>query len=136
MPRRSVIFLAVLLAALLPFLVLVARPFLTSFLLASMICIVVNPMKEWLVVRTQRPVLATALTTFSTVFVVGSVLMLVGFTITRELTTVYEGLDQRSLQEGGWPALVTETADRAFDALATRLPIATAKRCGTNSSIR
>ena len=125
MPQRgSIIFLAVVLTALLPFLLQVAWPFLTSFVLASILCIVVNPLKEWLRLRTRRPVLATVLTTFGTVFVVGSVLALVGFTITQELTTVYEGLSsQHSPQEGGWPALVTHTADRVVDALATRLPV-------------
>lgn len=123
MPQRSVLFLAVVLTALLPFLILVAWPFLTSFILAAIICIVVNPLKEWLTVRTQRPVLATVLTTFSTLFVVGGVLTLVGFTITQELTTVYEELNSQSLQEGGWPALATHTADRVFDAVATLLPV-------------
>jgi predicted PurR-regulated permease PerM len=124
MPQRgSLIFLAVVLTALLPFLLQVAWPFLTSFILASILCIVVSPLREWLSLRTQRPVLATVLTTFATVFVVGIVLALVGFTITQELTAVYEELSQRSLQEGGWPALVTHTTDRVVDALATRLPV-------------
>lgn len=124
MPQRgSLIFLAVVLTVLLPFLLLVAWPFLTAFILAAILCIVVNPLKEWLSLRTQRPVLATVLTTFATVFVVGIVLAIAGFTITQELTAVYEALSQRSLQEGGWPALVTQTADRVVDALATRLPV-------------
>lgn len=123
MSQRSVLFLAVVLTALLPFLILVAWPFLTSFILAAIICIVVNPLKEWLTVRTQRPVLATVLTTFSTLFVVGGVLTLVGFTVTQELTTVYEELNSQTLQEGGWPALATHTANRAFGAVATLLPI-------------
>jgi predicted PurR-regulated permease PerM len=32
-------------------------------------------------------------------------------------------VDKRSLEEGGWPALVTATVDRGVDALATRLPV-------------
>jgi predicted PurR-regulated permease PerM len=39
------------------------------------------------------------------------------------IDATYEGLSRRSLEEGGWPALVTHTADRVVDALATRLPL-------------
>jgi predicted PurR-regulated permease PerM len=124
MPQRgSLIFLAVVLTALLPFLLQVAWPFLTSFILASVLAIVMNPVKEWLSVRTHRPGLATFLTTFATVFVVGIVFAFAGFTITRELTAAYDALSRRSLQEGGWPALVTHTSDLVVDALATRLPV-------------
>ncbi len=124
MPQRgSLIFLAVVLIALLPFLLQVAWPFLTSFILASILAIVMNPVKEWLSLRIHRPGLATFLTTFATVFVVGIVFAFAGFTITRELTAAYDALSRRSLEEGGWPTLVTHTADRVVDALATRLPV-------------
>jgi predicted PurR-regulated permease PerM len=82
-----------------------------------------NPVKEWLSRRIHRPGLATLLTTFTTVLVVGIVLAFASFTITRELTAAYDALSRRSLEEGGWPTLVTHTADRIVDALATRLPI-------------
>jgi len=124
MPQRgSLIFLAVVLAALVPFLLQVAWPFLTSFILASVLSIMVFPVKEWLSRRLQRPGLATVLTTFGTVFVAGVVIAFASFTITRELTAAYEALSRRSLEEGGWPTLVTHTVDRAVDALATRLPV-------------
>jgi predicted PurR-regulated permease PerM len=124
MPSRGpLIFLAVFLAVLLPFLALVAWPFLTSFILASILAIVMYPVKLWLTHRTQRPGLATFLTTFGTVLVTGTVLTFAGLAITRELTAVYDELNRRSLQEGGWPMLVAHTADRAVDALAKRVPI-------------
>lgn len=121
--RGSIIFLAVVLTALLPFLFQVAWPFLTAFIVASILSIVVSPVKEWLVLRIHRPVLAALLTTFATVFVIGIILAAAGFTITQELTAAYESLSRRSLDAGGWPALVTHTADRIVDALATRLPM-------------
>src|SRR5664279_5278217 len=121
--RKPLLFLAALLAALLPFLWQVARPFLTSLILASVLAIVMNPVKEWLSFRIHRPNLATFLTTFATVFVVGMVVAFAGFTITGELTDAYDTLSRRSLQEGGWPALVTHSADRVVDVLATRLPV-------------
>jgi predicted PurR-regulated permease PerM len=121
--RRSLIFLAVALAGLLPFLLQVAWPFITSFILASILAIVMSPAKEWLSRRTHRPALATFLTTFATVLVVGVAVAFAGYTIYMELASAYESLGRRSLEEGGWPALVTHTADRVVDALATRIPV-------------
>lgn len=121
--RSPLIFLAALLIALVPFLLQVAWPFLTSFILASILAIVMYPVKEWLTFRIHRPGLATFLTTFATVLVVGIVVAFASFTITQELTSAYDALSRRSLDEGGWPALVTHSADRIVDALATRLPV-------------
>jgi predicted PurR-regulated permease PerM len=121
--RGPLIFLAIALTALLPLLILTALPFVTSFILASILAVVMNPVQEWLGRRMHRPALATLLTTFATVLVLGIVVSVASFTITRELTAAYEALSQRSLEEGGWPTLVTQTADRIVDALATRLPV-------------
>lgn len=124
MPKRGpLIFLAALLAVLLPFLLQVVWPFLTSFLLASILAIVTYPAKEWLNRRFHRPGPAALLTTFATVVVVGLAFMMAVLTITSELTAAYDALSRRSLEEGGWPTLVIHTADRVVDALATRLPI-------------
>jgi predicted PurR-regulated permease PerM len=121
--RRSLIFLTIVLVALLPFLLQIAWPFLTSFMLASILAIVINPANRWLSYRLHRLGLATFLTTFATVFLLGIILTLAGFAITKELTTTYDALSRRSLEEGGWPALVTHTVDRVIDALGPRLPI-------------
>lgn len=124
MPKRGpLIFLGVLLASLLPGLVQIAWPFLTSFLLASILAIVISPANHWLSRRVHRFGFATFLTTFATVFLLGIVLAFAGFVFTRELTATYNELSRRSLEEGGWPALVAHTADRVVDFLATILPI-------------
>jgi predicted PurR-regulated permease PerM len=121
--RGPLIFLAVLLASLLPSLLRIAWPFLTSFILASVVAIVINPANKWLGCRVHPPGLATFLTTFATVLVLGTILAFAGVALAQELTTTYDGLSRRSLEEGGWPALVTHTTDRVVDALATRLPL-------------
>jgi len=121
--RGSLIFLAVALASLLPSLLQIAWPFLTSFILASILAIVINPANEWLGRRVRRPGLATFLTTFATVLLLGIILGFAGLAITRELTATYGALSRRSLEEGGWPALVTHTTDRVVDAVTTRLPV-------------
>jgi hypothetical protein len=132
-PRGPLVFLTVALIALLPCLILVALPFLTSFILASILAVVMNPVKEWLVLRIHRAGLATFLTTFATVLVVGIVVAFAGFTIARELTAAYDGLSRRSLEEGGWPTLVTHTTDRVVDALATRRLRLTPSQCRTKT---
>jgi predicted PurR-regulated permease PerM len=53
----------------------------------------------------------------------GIVVVAVGFVLTQQLAAAYEALSRRSLEEGGWPALVTNTADRLVAAFATRLPV-------------
>ncbi|MCC6863012.1 MAG: AI-2E family transporter [Bryobacterales bacterium] len=124
MPQRgALLFLAALLALLLPVLVWIAWPFFTAFIVASILAIVIHPVKERLSRRLRRPGLATFLTTFGAVTLLGLLLGAGSFTITREATAAYHALSQRSLEEGGWPALVTTTAGHIVDVLAARLPI-------------
>lgn len=135
MPQRGpLIFLAAGLAALLPVLLQIAWPFLTSFILAAMIAVMMHPVKEWLNIRIHRPGLATFITTFSTASLLGVLLAGAGFTLTQELTAAYNALSRRSLDEGGWPALVTHTTDRLVEAWLPVCP-STKKRSGRNSLI-
>jgi predicted PurR-regulated permease PerM len=121
--RGSLIFLGVLLAALLPPLLQMARPFFTAFLLASILAIVLHPANRWLGRRLRRPGVATLVTTVTTVLVLSLLLGFVGLALTQELAANYETLSQRSLQEGGWPALATHSADRVVDAVAVYVPL-------------
>ncbi len=121
--RGSLMFLGVLLALLLPALFQIVWPFLTAFLLASILAIVLNPLNRRLVKRIQRPGWATLATTLATVVALGLLLGFVGLALTRELATTYETLNQRSLEEGGWPALATHSADRMVDAVAAYIPL-------------
>jgi predicted PurR-regulated permease PerM len=121
--RKPLIFLAVMLAALVPLLLQIVWPFLTSFILAAMIAIVMNPVNASVFRRVRRPSLAAAITTFNTVVILGLLLALAGVTLTKELTAAYESLDKRSLEEGGWPTYVIHTTDRLVDVLATAIPM-------------
>lgn len=121
--RGSLIFLGVLLALLLPAVFQIVWPFLTAFLLASILAIVLHPWNRWLVKRMQRPGLATLATTLATVVALGLMISFVGLALTQELASSYEALSQRSLEEGGWPALATHSADRVVDAVARYVPL-------------
>jgi predicted PurR-regulated permease PerM len=120
--RGALIFLSVVVALLLPFLLQIALPFITPFILASVLAIMLNPVKEWLRLRIHRPAAAAALTTFAAVSILGIFLAVVGITLTGELMNAYNALSQRSLEEGGWPALAARTTDRIVDSVATRIP--------------
>lgn len=121
--RRSLIILGALLVALAPGLFLISKPFFTPGLIAAVLAIVFHPANQWLVQRMKRPGLATACTTTIVVVGLGLLLILAGITLTSELRTSYDALNQRSLDQGGWPALVTRTADQFIDKLAALLPL-------------
>ncbi len=121
--RRSLIILGALLVALVPGLFLISRPFLTPGLVAAVLAIVFYPANQRLVKLMKRPQLATACTTTIVVLGLGLLLILAGITLTNELRTSYEALNQRSLDQGGWPALVTQTADQLIGKLAALLPL-------------
>lgn len=121
--RRSLVFLFILLAAIFPILLQIAWPFLTSLIVASILAIIIHPIKERLSRRIHPPGLATFLTTCGTVLILGFVLAVAGFTLTKEIGAVYDAFSRSSLEEGGWPAFAATTTNRLVTALASRLPI-------------
>jgi predicted PurR-regulated permease PerM len=121
--RRSLIFLLILLAAILPLLLQIVRPFITPFIIAIVITVIMSPAQEWLSRRLHHRGAATILTTLATVAVLGTVITLIGITITNEVTTIYKEFSENTLEEGGWPALVTTTNNRIVNSLSSRLPI-------------
>ena len=121
--RRSLIFLFILLAAILPILFQVVRPFITPFIIAIVIAVIMSPAQEWLSRKLRHRGLATILTTLATVLVLGTFITFIGITITKEATTAYKEFSENSLEEGGWPSLVTTTTDKIVNKLSSRLPI-------------
>ena len=120
---KVLLFLTLMLAVILPFLLRLAWPFFTPFILASILAIFVYPAKERIQRRIHRPGLTALLTTLSTVLVLFLVLAFAGFTLYQQLTEAYGALSKSSLEEGGWPALAAKTTDRVVDVLGKRLPI-------------
>jgi predicted PurR-regulated permease PerM len=84
---------------------------------------VIHPVNNRVIRRIRRRGLATFLTTLATVLLLGIVLVSAGFALTQELGAAYDALSRRSLEEGGWLALVTQTTEWVLDAVASRLPI-------------
>jgi predicted PurR-regulated permease PerM len=121
--RGPLIFLAVLLGILLPFAWRIAQPFVTPLILAGALAMVMAPLHYRIRDRLRRPGLAALLTTLITVLLIVLPVGIVVFALTSELSDAVEWLNQRSVEEGGWPALVGHTADRVLDALARSLPV-------------
>jgi len=121
--RRSLVFLFILLAAILPLLFQIVRPFITPFIIAIIIAVIMSPPQEWLSRKLRHRGAATILTTMATVVVLGTVVTLVGITLTKEVANVYKEFSENTLEEGGWPALVTTTNNKIVDTLSSRLPI-------------
>src|SRR5438132_6437975 len=115
--RGPVIFLAVVLAILAPFAWQIARPFFTPLILAGMLAIVMAPVHDWLRRKLKRPGAAALLATLITVLLVIIPVGLVGFALTSELGDAVARLNEKSIEEGGWQALFSHTADRVLDAL-------------------
>jgi predicted PurR-regulated permease PerM len=124
MPQRGpLIFLAVVLAALLPFLLWLAWPFITSLTLAAILAIVVGPVQDRLNRRVRSRAATAFVVTIGTVFALSLLVAFTTLVLTQELTAAYDALNRRSLEEGGWPALVTHTTDQVVDSLSTHLPV-------------
>jgi len=121
--KRSLIFLFIALAALLPLLLQIARLFLTAFILAAILAIVIHPIKERLRRRIRRPGLATFIPTFAAAAALSALLAFMGITITRELEKLYVEVSLNTLEEGGWPALAATAIDHIVDNLSAHFPI-------------
>src|SRR5262245_22486159 len=121
--RGPLIFLVAVLAILTPFVWLITQPFLTPLMLGGMLAIVMAPLHDRLRHKLKRPGVAALLATFVTVLLVVIPVGLVIFALTSELGQAIERLNEKSIEQGGWQALFSNTADRVLDALATRLPV-------------
>jgi predicted PurR-regulated permease PerM len=121
--RTTLIFLGVVLIVLIPFAWRIAQPFATSFVLACVLAMIVDPLHQRLDARIGKPGPAALLTTFLTLLVVIVPLSLVGFALTRELRSVYLRITQMSKEGGGWQALFLSTSDRVFGSIGKYLPI-------------
>jgi predicted PurR-regulated permease PerM len=120
--RGQQIVLSVLLATLLLLLLRIFWPFASSLLLASIVAVVANPVKQRLS-RRLSPGTASFVTTFAAVIVLAATITFVGVTVFRDLVKIHGTLSQRSTQEGGWSALITNRTDRFLDAVSTRFPL-------------
>jgi predicted PurR-regulated permease PerM len=121
--KRHLIFLTILLALLLPLFWWVVSPFIAPFLISMVLAIVLYPISKRVSRRTGRPAFAAAITTLGTMIVLGGLSVAATVALTGEVTEAYAALNRLSVQEGGWPALVSHTTDRVLEQIERRVPI-------------
>jgi predicted PurR-regulated permease PerM len=121
--RKQQIVLCFLLGVLLLVLLRIAWPFTSSLLLAVLLATVLHTPNSRLSQRLRRPALASLLTTLAAVIALEAIFALVGFRVVKDARKIQHALTQRSVDEGGWPAMIDHSIDRIAGALATRLPV-------------
>ena len=111
-PAASSLFLLALAAVALYFCYLIARPFLTPIFLAVMIAIVLHPIHVRLQERIRGRNGAALFSTVLVLIVLVVPTIGLGVVVSREVRSLYQILDERSAQQGGWNPYAMHIVDR------------------------
>src|SRR5215470_7183347 len=108
----TVLFLLVLAAIALYFCFLIIRPFLSPIFLAVMLAIVFYPIHTRIQARIRKPNAAAVLSTVLVILVFVVPAAGLGIVISRETSALYELLNERSTEQGGWNPYVMHAMGR------------------------
>ena len=111
-PAASTVFLLALAAISLYFCYLIASPFRGPILLAMMIAIVFHPVHVRIQQHIQRRNAAALISTILVVVVVIIPATGLGVAVLKEVRGLYDLLNQKSAEQGGWNPYVTHFVDR------------------------
>lgn len=111
----TTLFLLVLAAVALYFCYLLARPFLSPIFLALMIAIVFHPVHARINARMRRRNIAALVSTILVLLIVVLPAMALGIVVSKEVRGLYQLLDQKSAQEGGWNPYVMHAVERLLN---------------------
>jgi predicted PurR-regulated permease PerM len=111
-PPASTLFLLALAALALYFSYLIARPFLNPIFLAVMIAIVFHPVHVWLQERIHRRNLAALTSTILVLVAVVVPTVVLGIRVTKEVRGLYQLLNEKSAEQGGWNPYAMHFVDR------------------------
>lgn len=111
-PAASTLFLLALAAVALYFCYLIARPFLTPVFLAVMIAIVFHPIHVRVQARIRGRNAAALISTILVLIVLVVPTIGLGVVVSREVRGVYQLVDERSAQQGGWNPYAMHIVDR------------------------
>jgi predicted PurR-regulated permease PerM len=115
MERKQVataFFLLFLAAIALYFCFLIIRPFLSPIFLAGMLSIAFYPIHTRIQARIRKPNAAALLSTVLVILVFVAPAIGLGIVISRETRTLYQLLNERSTEQGGWNPYVMHAMDR------------------------
>jgi predicted PurR-regulated permease PerM len=108
----STYFLLALAAIALYFCYLIARPFLSPVFLAVMIAIVFHPVHERIQARVRGRNAAALISTILVLVVLIVPAMALGVVVSKEVRGLYQLLNERSAEQGGWNPYVMHAVDR------------------------
>ena len=111
-PATSTLFLLALAALAFYFCYLIARPFLTPIFLAVMIAIVFHPIHVRVQARIRGRNVAALISTILVLIVLVVPTIGLGVVVSREVRGLYQLLDERSAQQGGWNPYAMHIVDR------------------------
>ena len=111
-PTPSTLFLLALAAISLYFCYLIASPFLTPIFLAIMIAIVFHPIHVHVQARIRGGNAAALISTILVLIVLVVPTVGLGVVVSREVRGLYQLLDERSAQQGGWNPYAMHIVDR------------------------
>jgi len=111
-PTASTLFLLALAALSLYFCYLIASPFLTPIFLAIMIAIVFHPIHVQVQARIRGRNMAALISTILVLIVLVVPTVGLGVVVSQEVRGLYQLLDQRSAQQGGWNPYAMHIVDR------------------------
>ncbi len=111
-PATSTLFLLALAAIAFYFCYLIARPFLTPIFLAVMIAIVFHPIHVRVQARIRGRNVAALISTILVLIVLVVPTIGLGVVVSREVRGLYQLLDERSAQQGGWNPYAMHIVDR------------------------
>jgi len=114
-PAASTLFLLALAAVALYFCYLIALPFLNPIFLALMIAIVFHPVHAWLRQRIHGRNLAALTSTILVLIAVIVPTVVLGMRVTKEVHGLYQLLNEKSAEQGGWNPYVRHFVDRITD---------------------
>jgi predicted PurR-regulated permease PerM len=113
-PAAATLFLLALVALAFYFCYLIARPFLTPVFLAVMIAIVFHPIHLRVQARIRGRNAAALVSTILVLIVLVVPTIGLGVVVSKEVRGLYQLLDQRSAQQGGWNPYAMHIVDRLF----------------------
>lgn len=113
-PTATIIFLFALAAVSVYFCYLLARPFFGPIFLAFMLAIVFHHVHVYLDARFRRRNLAALLSTILVVLVLLVPAIGLGVVIQKETRGLYQLLNERSAEQGGWSPYVAHVGDKAL----------------------
>ena len=121
--RVQVIFLALIIAALLPFVWRIAEPFFTALLLAVIFAVLLGPVHLWFAKKlASGPGPAALVATALAGVLISVVLWTVGATLAQQVGAAYTSLAQPSANDS-WTTGISRAAGRIAEAVASHLPV-------------